>query len=259
MPIWGVVNQKGGVGKTTTAINLSFGLSLNGAKVLLVDCDPQGNASTGLGVDKQNCKSSLFEVLVSCSEGANETVVRESIVKVSPNLHLIPASLDLAGAESMLSSVVGKERILKEALDMIRAEYDWIILDGPPSLGLLTVNILAASSKILVPMQCEFFALEGLAQLMKSVELVKKRVNPDLEVAKIVFTMVDDRQKLAAQVQEEVQQFFGSKVSPVRIPRNVKLSEATSFGLAAVEQFPMSKGAQAYIALANEVEKCAAL
>lgn len=259
MTTWGIVSQKGGVGKTTTAINLASGLAARGERTLLVDCDPQGNATTGLGVDKRKLDLTLLEVLTEAAEGPTEATVRRAITKVDGNLDLLGATLDLAAAESNLSQAVGKELLLREALDTVRDQYDWIILDGPPSLGLLTINILSASDKILVPMQCEFFAMEGLAQLMKTVELVRKRINPSLEIARILFTMVDTRSRLTNQVQDEVRQFFGEKVSANPIPRNVRLSEASSFGQAAIVQFPASKGALAYAGLVEELQACVGL
>ena len=254
MPIWGVVNQKGGVGKTTTAVNLSAGLAQRGQRVLLVDCDPQGNATTGLGVDKGQTETTLYEVFVDAVDSPDApTAIHKAILKISPNLDLVPATLDLAGAEPILLSAVGKELILRDALEPVKDDYDWIIFDAPPSLGLLTINILSASDGVLVPMQCEFYALEGLSQLLKTVDVVRRRINPRLHVAKVLLTMVDNRNKLTQTVAQEVKDYFGDKVATASIPRNVRLSESPSFGEAAVFRYPTSKGAGAYLEFVDEV------
>lgn len=254
MPVWGVVNQKGGVGKTTTAVNLAAGLAMRGKRTLLVDCDPQGNATTGLGVDKGQAEATLYEVLVDAVDNPDTPkTIHRAIVNVADQLDLLPATLDLAGAEPILLNAVGKELILRDALEPIRGQYKWIILDAPPSLGLLAINILSAADGVLVPMQCEFYALEGLSQLVKTIDLVRRRINPSLHVAKVLLTMFDPRYRLTQQVTEEVRGFFGDKVSQVVIPRNVRLGEAPSFGEAAVCRFPTSKGAGAYIDFVDEV------
>ncbi len=256
MPVLGVVNQKGGVGKTTTAVNLAAGLAARGQRVLLVDCDPQGNATTGLGIDKRALKATLFEALASATEEGTPTL---EPVPVFAGLDLIPATLDLAGAEGAFGNVVGREMLLDDLLKTVHDRYDWIVLDAPPSLGLLTLNVLAASDAVLVPMQCEFFSLEGLSQLMKTIEAVRKRMNPRLKVAKVLLTMYDGRSRSTTQVAQEVREFFGDKVSEVVIPRNIRLSEAPSFGAPAISVFPSSRGAGAYLDLVDEViRECAA-
>lgn len=254
VPIWGVVNQKGGVGKTTTAVNLAAGLALKGHRTLLVDCDPQGNATTGLGLDKAKAAATLYEVFVDAVENSdNCTAIHSAITTVADKLDLIPATLDLAGAEPILLNAVGKELILRDALESVRKNYEWIIFDAPPSLGLLTINILSAADGVLVPMQCEFYALEGLSQLLKTIDIVRRRINPRIQVAKVLFTMFDPRNRLTFQVTQEVRDFFGDKVSQTVIPRNVRLSESPSFGEAAVTRFPSSKGAEAYLQFVDEV------
>ncbi|MFN3728486.1 MAG: ParA family protein [Fimbriimonadaceae bacterium] len=251
MAVWGVVNQKGGVGKTTTSVNLGYALAQLGQRVLLIDADPQGNATTGLGVEKTSLGPTLFDLLVAAAD--QPICPQTAIISVADRLDLIPATLDLAGAEPVLMGAVGKELMLREAIEAVRGDYDWILIDAPPSLGLLTVNVLAACDQVLVPMQCEFYALEGLSQLLKTQELVRKRVNPGLEIGKVVLTMYDTRNRLTEQVANEVRAFFGDKVARTTIPRNVRLSEAPGFGEPAVKRYPESKGAQAYFDLAREV------
>ena len=261
MPVWGIVNQKGGVGKTTTAVNLAAGLASKGHRTLLIDADPQGNATTGLGIDKQSVRGTLFDVIqATVASPESSDAVRLAVVNVSPNLDVVPATLELAGVEPILMNAVGKEQILREAIAGIQKDYEWIIIDAPPSLGLLTVNILAACEKVIVPLQTEFYAMEGISHLLTTIDVVKRRINPRLEVAKVLLTMYDSRNNLAVSVVEEVQSYFGGKVSGVIIPRNVRLGEAPSFGEAAVTRFPESKGAVAYQELVDEVlRECVAL
>ena len=259
VPIWGVVNQKGGVGKTTTSVNLAASLAKLGHRTLLVDCDPQGNATTGLGFDKSKAEATLYEVFVDAVDNSdNPTAIHTAIAHISENLDLVPATLDLAGAEPILLNAVGKELILRDALGPVAKDYEWIILDAPPSLGLLTINILSASDGVLVPMQCEFYALEGLSQLLKTIDIVKRRINPKVHVAKVLLTMFDPRNRLTFQVTQEVKDYFGDKVAKTVIPRNVRLSEAPSFGEAAVTCFPTSRGAEAYTEFVKEVLACVA-
>ncbi|MCC6403201.1 MAG: ParA family protein [Fimbriimonadaceae bacterium] len=259
MPVWGVVNQKGGVGKTTTAVNFAAVMAKEGRKVLLIDADPQGNATTSFGLLRQRSRASLFEVLTAVAEAENGVPsLTDAACVVAPGLSVVPASMDLAGLEAALGTAVGRETFLREAVDRVRDEFDWIVVDSPPSLGLLTVNVLAACDAIVVPMQCEYFALEGVAQLLRTVEIVKRRINPNLRVAKVVLTMYDTRNRLTQQVEDEVLGFFQGTVSGVRIPRNVRLSEAPGHGRPAVELFPSSKGSEAYRELVKEVlEECA--
>ena len=242
-----VANQKGGVGKTTTAINLSACLAHLGKKTLLIDLDPQGNSSTGLGIDKKNTELSVYDVII------NDTAIRDAAIDtVQPGLRLCPSSMNLAGAEVELVSQISRESRLSDALKEVRDEYDYIFIDCPPSLGLLTLNALTAANTVLVPIQCEYFALEGLSQLMETVRIVQKRLNKDLEVEGVVLTMFDSRTNLSVEVAEEVRKHFTNKVYQTLIPRNVKLSEAPSYGLPIVLYDIYSKGAAAYIELAKE-------
>jgi chromosome partitioning protein len=243
-----VANQKGGVGKTTTAINLGACLADLGFRTLVVDLDPQGNASTGLGVDTRGLEHSMYDVIIR--DVPLEDCVEPTSVK---NLFLAPASLDLAGAEIELVPAFSRELKLRRAIEVVLADYDYILIDCPPSLGLLTVNGLAAASEVIVPIQCEYYALEGLGQLLRNVELVRKSLNPPLEVSTIVLVMYDARTKLADQVATEVRAHFGEKVCRTVIPRTVRLSEAPSFGQPISSFDPGSRGAIAYRQLAKEV------
>ena len=248
MPVWAVVNQKGGVGKTTTAVNLAALLASRGLRTLLIDCDPQGNATTGFGIDKHNLEDTLYEVLV------DDVSAQEAILTTqTKGLDVLPSTLDLAGAEPALLTRLGRETLLRKIIEPLREHYDWILIDSPPSLGILTVNALAASDGILIPMQCEFYALEGLSQLIKTVSLVQKHIHPGATIKKVVLTMVDSRNRLSQQVEDEVRNHFGDRVAKTTIPRNVKLSEAPSFGEPATIRYPTAKGSQAYADLLEEV------
>ncbi|RMG26547.1 MAG: ParA family protein [Armatimonadetes bacterium] len=248
MPVWAVVNQKGGVGKTTTAVNLAAVFAEKGKRVLLVDADPQGNASSGSGVDRKEIRYTLYDVLVEDVEA--EAALMKSAV---PGLEVLPSNLDLAGAEPALLGKVGRELVLREKLEPLLPNYDWVLIDAPPSLGILTINALAAAEAALIPMQCEYYALEGLTQLLKTVELIQKRINPTLKIERVLLTMYDPRNRLSHQVAEEVRAFFGDRVAKTEIPRNVRLSEAPGFGKPAVVLYPDAKGSVAYRAFADEV------
>jgi chromosome partitioning protein len=243
-----VANQKGGVGKTTTAVNLGASLAELGFRTLVVDLDPQGNASTGLGIDTRNLATSLYDVIMQ--ELPLEDCVEPASVR---NLFVAPASLDLAGAEIELVPAFSRELRLRRAIEAVKDDYDYVLIDCPPSLGLLTVNGLAAATEVLVPIQCEYYALEGLGQLLRNVELVRRSLHPTLEVSTIVLVMYDARTRLADQVVSEVRQHFGPIVCRVVIPRAVRLSEAPSFGQPITSFDPMSRGAIAYRELGKEV------
>lgn len=242
-----LANQKGGVGKTTTAINLAAGLALRGLRVLLVDLDPQGNATSGLGIDRTAIETSVYDVLLK--DLAAEDAVEPTSVR---NLHVLPATIDLAGAEIELVSIFSREQRLKNQLADVVSEYDTILIDCPPSLGLLTVNALAAADEVIIPIQCEYYALEGLSQLLKNVSMVKSNLNPQLEISGVILTMYDARTKLSKEVAEQVRAHFGETTYRTLVPRSVRLSEAPSFG-EPIEVFAeMSRGAIAYRYLAGE-------
>lgn len=243
-----VVNQKGGVGKTTTAVNLSCGLALAERRTLLVDLDPQGNATTGLGVDKAGLERTVYHVIL-------EDVPIVDVVKPSllAFLHLAPSDIDLVGAEIELVSLEHREGRLKAALATVGADYEFIIIDCPPSLGLLTLNALAAADSALVPLQCEYYAMEGLAHIIRTISLVRERLNPQLRVEGVVLTMFDGRTSLAAQVRAEAQQHLGKQVLTTVIPRNIRLSEAPSHGKPIMLYDLRSAGSTAYLDLAREV------
>jgi chromosome partitioning protein len=242
-----VLNQKGGVGKTTTTINLAAYLAKNGHSVLVADLDPQGNSTSGLGLDKQALGSTLYDVLFSRA-GANEATQ-----KVSSKLFILPSNANLAGAEVELVNITGRELRLREALGGL--DYDYILIDCPPSLGLLTVNALAAAGSVLIPVQAEYYALEGLSQLLSVVQQVRAALNPGLDILGVLITLYDSRNSLSEQVKKELENYFGAKLFTTVVPRNVRLAEAPSFGRTIIEHDKWSKGARAYKALAKEVEK----
>lgn len=243
-----VANQKGGVGKTTTAINLSAALADLGFRVLVVDLDPQGNATTGLGVNARNLELSIYDVLM------HDAPIDDAIEATSvQNLFIVPTTIDLAGAEIELVPAMSRELKLRRALSKVEDEFDFVFIDCPPSLGLLTINALSAATEVLVPIQCEYFALEGLGQLLRNVALVQVNLNPALEISGIVLTMYDARTKLADQVTKEIRSHFGDKVSRNVVPRSVRLSEAPSFGQPITVFDPTSRGAIAYRELAKEI------
>lgn len=245
-----IANQKGGVGKTTTSVNLSACLAYLGKKVLLMDIDPQGNASSGIGVAKGELESCIYDVLID--DEPPENVILQSKVE---NLFVLPATISLAGAEIELVSTISRELRLKNALEKIKDNYDFIIIDCPPSLGLLTLNALTASDAIIIPVQCEYYALEGLSQLLSTIRLVQKHLNKNLMIDGVVLTMLDARTNLGLQVIEEVKKYFQDKVYKTVIPRNVRLSEAPSHGEPIIIYDSRSRGAEVYLELAREVIK----
>ena len=245
-----IANQKGGVGKTTTAVNLSACLGKKGKKILLIDIDPQGNTTSGLGVDPREVELSVYDSLI------NDVDMEETLIKTEfENLWICPANINLAGAELELVAKEGREYILKNAISKIKDKFDFIFIDCPPSLGLITLNSFAATDTVLVPIQCEYYALEGLSQLTNTIKMVKKALNPDLSLEGVLLTMFDARTNLSIQVVEEVKRFFSEKVFATIIPRNVRLSEAPSFGKPVIEYDKHSRGAECYSDLADEVIK----
>jgi len=246
--ILSIANQKGGVGKTTTSVNLSACLAYMGKKVLLIDIDPQGNATSGVGIEKGDVEECIYNILV---EDVNpEEVIRPTDVE---GLDIIPSTIQLAGAEIELVPTISREVRLSRALEKVRDKYDYIIIDCPPSLGLLTLNALTASNSVMIPVQCEYYALEGLSQLLSTVRLVQKHLNHDLMIEGVLLTMLDARTNLGIQVIDEVKKYFQDKVYQTIIPRNVRLSEAPSYGKPIIIYDPKSRGAEVYLELAKEV------
>ena len=243
-----IFNQKGGVGKTTTNINLAACLAKKGKKILVLDIDPQGNTTSGLGIEKKALKKSSYDLMIEDDINAEDVILKTGV----DNLDIIPANVSLSGAEVELAIIRGREKRLKKALNQVKEKYDFIFIDCPPSLGLLSINSLTAVDSVLIPIQCEFYALEGVAQLMNTIEIVRKNLNEKLYVQGVILSMFDGRTNLSVQVVEEVKKYFREKVYKTVIPRNVRLAEAPSYGLPIIEYDPKSKGAEAYREFADE-------
>ncbi len=245
-----ITNQKGGVGKTTTSVNLSSCLACEGKRTLLIDCDPQSNSTSGLGIEKDDYSLSIYDCLVDNSK------TKDAVIKTKyNNLYVIPSSSDMSAAEIELAYEDKREFFLKNAIDDIKDNFDFIIIDSPPALGMITINILTASDSVLIPIQCEYYALEGLSQLITTIKTIKKKLNPQIEIEGVLGTMYDGRTNLSIQVLDEVKKYFPDKVYKTIIPRNVRLSESPSFGEPIINYDRTSKGADAYMALAKEVIK----
>ena len=243
-----IFNQKGGVGKTTTNINLAACLAMKGKRVLILDIDPQGNTTSGVGISKRELDVTTHEILIEDDHHPGEAVVPTGI----ENLDIMPASVQLAGAEVELINIAGREKRLKMAIDVLKPEYDYIFIDCPPSLGILTINALTAVDSVLITIQCEFYALEGVSQLMSTIQIVRSNMNPDLKIEGVILSMFDGRTNLSVQVVEEVKKYFKDKVYTTVIPRNVRLAEAPSHGMPVIQYDPKSAGAQAYMEFADE-------
>lgn len=243
-----IFNQKGGVGKTTTNINLGACLAIKGKKVLMLDIDPQGNTTSGIGIKKKELEYTVYDLLVTDNFDTKKAILHTNI----DGLDIIPASVDLAGAEIELVQLEGRERRLKKSIEKVKDDYDYIFIDCPPSLGLLTINSLTAVESVLIPIQCEFYALEGVSQLVSTIDLVKKSLNKNLEIEGVILSMFDGRTNLSVQVVQEVKKYFGAKVYSTVIPRNIRLAEAPSYGMPIAEYDPKSKGAEAYKEFAEE-------
>ena len=243
-----IFNQKGGVGKTTTNINLAACLAIKGKKILILDIDPQGNTTSGVGISKKDLDITKHEILVEDTYHPEEAIISTGI----ENLDIMPASVQLAGAEVELIELAGREKRLKRAIDILKPKYDYIFIDCPPSLGILTINSLTAVDSVLIPIQCEFYALEGVSQLMSTIDIVKRNMNPELEIQGVILSMFDGRTNLSVQVVEEVKKYFREKVYTTVIPRNVRLAEAPSYGMPVIQYDPKSSGAIAYMEFADE-------
>ena len=243
-----IFNQQGGVGKTTTNINLAACLAIKGKRVLILDIDPQGNTTSGVGISKKNLEITTHEILIEDKYHPEEAILPTGI----ENLDIMPASFQLAGAEVEMIELAGREKRLKRAIDILKPKYDYIFIDCPPSLGILTINSLTAVDSVLIPIQCEFYALEGVSQLMSTIDIVKRNMNPNLEIQGVILSMFDGRTNLSIQVVEEVKKYFKEKVYTTVIPRNVRLAEAPSYGMPVIQYDPRSTGAQAYMEFADE-------